>query len=556
MGALSREGSVTIAARLWGSARRWPLPQATRTPPARQDAGPRRYRGPMMPTSPPTGPVLGGPAAASPPEPPRGRSPVLVGLAATVVVVLLVVTAGWALVATASSTPVATGPQAGMESSDPGVPSSSADAWDPRLEPLADFVASTRGRPFLQPVPVRFLSDADFREAIVGASEEPTEERSESLDISTAQLRALDLIGRDVDLAAEADQLVGEGTLAYYDSEADAITIRGEELDPMTEVSVVHELTHAWQDQYFDLDRIDGDDDVLAATLRTVVEGDATVVEDRYIETFSDAERQEYERRLEDVTGAVTDGLADVPDVLQSIFVSPYVIGPGLVRVFDAEGGNPTVDEALVDPPASEMETLQPERYLAGDTPVTVSAPALFSGQEELDTAPFGALSLLVTLAQRLEPQRSLAVVDGWAGDSALTYREGDRRCVAVAVAGVDPGSTDAFAGAFGDWASAGPAGAASVERSGDTATLRSCEVDQAPVEVGQPARLALQYVALRLDVFRQVLEQPRTTPEQAACFAELIVAQVPPTELIDPSGVTPDVARRRGTQAAIECLN
>ena len=225
----------------------------------------------------------------------------------------------------------------------------------------------------------------------------------------------------------------------------------------MTEVSVVHELTHAWQDQYFDLDRIDGDDDVLAATLRTVVEGDATVVEDRFIETFSDAELQEYERRLEDVTASVTDGLAEVPDIIQSIFVSPYVIGPGLVRVLDAEGGNATVDEALADPPSSEMETLQPERYLAGDGPVVIGAPALVAGQEELDTAPFGALSLLVTLAQRLEPQRALAVVDGWAGDSAITYRDGDRRCVAVAVIGVDADATETFVGAFGDWAAAGP---------------------------------------------------------------------------------------------------
>ncbi len=181
---------------------------------------------------------------------------------------------------------------------------------------------------------------------------------------------------------------------------------------------------------------------------------------------------------------------------------------------------------------------------------------AWVAGQEELDTAPFGALSLLVTLAQRLEPQRSLAVVDGWAGDSAITYLDGDRRCVAVAVTGVDAGATETFAGAFGEWAAAGPTGAATVERGESTATLRSCEVDQTPAVVGEPARLALQYVALRLDVFRQVLEQPRTTTEQAACFAEFIVAAVPPAELVDPSVVTPDDARRRGTDAAIECLN
>ncbi|MCU0312016.1 MAG: hypothetical protein MUE36_13865 [Acidimicrobiales bacterium] len=508
----------------------------------------------MRPTSPPTGPLRPSPPPAATEGGSARRSPWQVGIGITLVVVVLLAASGWALVATAGTDVVAAPPS--DVAPEPGSVPAGPDAWDPRVTALADFVADTRGRPFLRPVPVRFLADDEFEAAIGAVGGEPTDEQAASLEVSDAQLRALGLIGPDVDLAAEADQLVAEGTLAYYDSEADAVTIRGDVLDPLTEVSVVHELTHAWQDQHFDLDRLDGDDDVIAATLRTVAEGDATFVEDRYVAAFADAERAEYDRLQGEVATEVTGGLAGVPEVLQAIFVSPYVVGPGLVQVLDAEGGNATVDEALVDPPTSEMETLQPERYLAADAPVPVEAPTLAPGQESIDVAPFGALSLLLTFAQRLEAVRSLEVVDGWAGDNAVTYTEGGRRCVAVAVTGVTGAETEAFAAAFDDWVAAGPAGAGSVDRRGDSAVLRSCEVDEAPAATGEGAQLALQYVALRLDVFRQVLEQPRTTPEQAACFSGRITAQVTPEELVDGSLVDPDEARRRGTEAAIDCLN
>lgn len=473
----------------------------------------------------------------------------MVGTVAILVVLVAIGALGWAIVATTSTREVAAGAVAAG-------PSTPATEWDPRLEPLARVVEQTRGKPFLRPVPAEFLDDEAFVDAVQGEASDLTDEDRTSLDVSTAQLRALGLIAADVDLRSLSEQLVGGGTLAYYDTEAERIIVKGQELDELTRSVVVHELTHAWQDQYTDLDRIDQLDDVRSSTLRTVAEGDATVVEDTYVDGFSSAELRKYEQQQREVSAEARSALVGVPDLLQALFTSPYVVGPGFVRVLDGDGGNSAIDQALVEPPAADIELMLPERYLEGPDPVDVAPPSIGPGQEQLDRSEFGALSLLVTLAQRVDPRRSLDAVDGWAGDASTTYRDNGRSCIAISVVGVDPSASDRLATTFSEWVTAGPAGAASVERAGDTVLLRSCEDPAAVPAPGEPATIALQYVGLRLTLLGQTLEQLRVPIDQAACFADNVVERVTPEELVDGSAVSSEEGERRGATAATACFN
>ena len=82
--------------------------------------------------------------------------------------------------------------------------------------------------------------------------------------------------------------------LAYYDQDEDRIIIRGTEISPALSVTLVHELTHALQDQHFDLDREDESEDGGDEVFRSLVEGDATRVEDGYIASLSDDDRARY----------------------------------------------------------------------------------------------------------------------------------------------------------------------------------------------------------------------------------------------------------------------
>ena len=73
--------------------------------------------------------------------------------------------------------------------------------------------------------------------------------------------------------------------------------MRGTDLDDVdVRVTLVHELTHALQDQHFDLTKLDrgvetsGEDFALTA----LVEGDATSVEDDYLFSLPDDEQDAY----------------------------------------------------------------------------------------------------------------------------------------------------------------------------------------------------------------------------------------------------------------------
>jgi hypothetical protein len=180
----------------------------------------------------------------------------------------------------------------------------------------------------------------------------------------------------------------------------------------------------------------------------------------------------------------------------------------------------------------------------------------LVDGQERLDDGPFGAVTLLLTLAQRIDPRVALDVVDGWAGDNTVTYREDGKGCLAIAVVGVDAEATEAFASSMAEWAAAGPAGSAASERVGDQALLRSCEDPDAPVPTGEQGTLALLYASVRLTLFQQILEQPRIELDQAACFVNEVVGDIAPEELTGETQVLQSEVNRRGTAAAIACLD
>ena len=93
----------------------------------------------------------------------------------------------------------------------------------------------------------------------------------------------LGLLEGDVDLFAESNELNAKGIIGFYSYDDERLRVRGTELTPAVESVLVHELTHALQDQNFDLgDRLEeldkADDTNSSATaegFEALVEGDA-----------------------------------------------------------------------------------------------------------------------------------------------------------------------------------------------------------------------------------------------------------------------------------------
>ena len=330
--------------------------------------------------------------------------------------------------------------------------------------------------------------------------------------------------------------------LAYYDPKSRRIAVRGRELSPATEVTLAHELTHALQDQHYDLTemRSIADRQHTSTALTALVEGDARRVDQRYADQLPAARRARYEQsRAEESSGASDAiGAAGVPDSLVVLFQSPYLLGPPMLEVAESLGGKDAVDELFRDLPRSDSDFLTPTSLADGDGVVEVDRPKLRTG-ERADGKPdvFGAFALYLMLSSRLDPVRALAVADGWGGDTMITLRRGDDTCLRATFAGRSDAAGDAIGHALEQWVAAGPAGAADVKRQGSRSTLTACDPHtQVPSSDGSLAALT---VAVTRD---QILSQFIGGGEKVAtCVANRVVADPTFRPLLAASVADPD---------------
>lgn len=350
--------------------------------------------------------------------------------------------------------------------------------WDRRVVDLIRFVERERGLDFDHPVAVDFLSEVEFKKEVTSDEEELTDEEREELDAFEGAFRALGLVRGDVDLFEEFNTLSGEGVAAFYDYDEERIVVRGEELGAGIRVTLVHELTHALQDQHFDLSRLD-DEDLTSgefAAFQALVEGDAVRVEFAYAASLDEEDAREYERDAGAEAEEAEAGIKDVPVVLRAYFGAPYQLGEGLLAVLESEGGNDEIDDSFDDPPTSDEHLISPFTYLDRDEPGDVPQPEPLEGEDEVDRGDFGALTWYLALAERVDPRRALEAVDGWGGDAYLLYEADGRSCVRVVFRGDRARDVDEMESVLDDWVAEMPAGAARVRRAGNTLTLESCD--------------------------------------------------------------------------------
>ena len=278
--------------------------------------------------------------------------------------------------------------------------------WDPRVVELADFVQRERGALYEHPVPVDFLSPEQYSQRT--RTEEGTlsdDDRAE-LEQFEGTMRALGLLAADVDLFKATNDLVDTGTLAYYDSVEERVVVRGTEVTPGVAVTLAHELTHVLQDQIYALDRYEGEEDKVTSgqsyAFGALVEADADRIEERYRDTLDQATKDAI--AAESDAGLADFENADIPTALTSLFASPYGLGDAFVAVLKATKGQ-SVDAAFSNPPTTEEQILDPFEYLANHGPVPVKRPAT-DGAEVFDQGDFGAVTLMIVLAERIDPYR------------------------------------------------------------------------------------------------------------------------------------------------------
>jgi hypothetical protein len=307
--------------------------------------------------------------------------------------------------------------------------------------------------------------------------------------------------------------------------ETERITVRGTELTPEIRGTLAHEMTHALQDQYVDLDAVEGGLDLDEVSLfRAVVEGDAVRVEDAYVaEELTEAEQTEY--RTGSAESAEEVDLEGVTPALVAFFQAPYVFGPSFVSVLESEEGLAGVNDALRAPPASDRQLLDPRAYRDGTRPEPVDAPPVPEGAEVIEEGVFGALDWYVVLASRVDAKAALAVVDQWAGDSYVTYDDGGKVCVAGRYQAVDAQGADAVFALFDEWTTSMGDAADATEVDDTTVELVSCDPgSDAVVGTSASPDALLAVPAARLAIAADLLEQLEVPLDDAWCVAQAVI--------------------------------
>jgi hypothetical protein len=356
--------------------------------------------------------------------------------------------------AKAAPLPTPTGPQPSIE----------------QFIPVAErFVEQHRGLSFKSHVPVTLLDDAAFRQRLLGKQSAAD---NQAITTTSRDLVALHLIDRTVDLSTASRDLLGAGVSGFYEPKTKSLVVRGVAATPYVRMVLVHELTHALQDQWFGIDRpeLDRADDERSVAFQTVVEGDAVRIENEYHDSMS-AEDQAEAAQEEAGQGGGIPG--DVPRVLVQLIAFPYVIGPEFMSQLDRIGGQAKVDDAFLHPPVSTAEELDLTRYLEHDLPRTVARPrADGTVYDHGVLGEFGLVLLLENVAgmAQLQAAQNASL---WGGDEYVAWTSGSTSCLRLAVLAHTSAEQGALESALQQYAAA--AGATVAQSPGGPTTVTSC---------------------------------------------------------------------------------
>jgi hypothetical protein len=405
--------------------------------------------------------------------------------------------------------------------------------WDDRVADLAKFAERHRGLKFKHPVTVDFLSDDEYGQRARSDPNELTDEDKKQLQNEEGELRALGLMKGEVDLFAAGNDLADAGTAAFYDPDTQRVSVRGTDMTVELKVTLVHELTHALQDQYFDISskrdesfQTSGESEAF----RALVEGDAVRIEDEYIDSLSKADQQTYFNSNSASVEKSQDQLTDVPTALQALMAAPYIYGPPFASILDADGGQHEVDDAFKKPPVDDEQAIDPRQFLDHSDPLEVDKPPLPDGvKDETDSGDFGAIGWYLMLAERIPPAQALKATNGWGGDAYVAFEKDGKTCVSLAWKGDTDTDRQEMRDALDAWAAAMPAGSAKISDDSDLLRVDSCDPGQgADITINDRSLDALQVIGVRSYLTLSAVQDGGLSVDDAFNYGECVVERVP----------------------------
>ena len=434
--------------------------------------------------------------------------------------------------------------------------------WDPRIVKYAHIAEKERGLTFVHPVAVRFLPKEEFQKDVRTDESELDKNDKQDLERSAGLLRAIGMLPAGVDLLGALNDAQGSDTLAYYSFDDQRVTVRGTEVTPAMRSTLVHELTHALQDQHFgigkrmkELSKQGLDSPTTeSSVLDAIVEGDAVRVEALYRDSLSAKQQAALDQGQKDDLTTAQAELKGVPKVIVTMMTAPYALGQAMMQAVADGGGNTAVDAMFREPPTHDAVLLDPFAVLSGDTSAKqVARPALAAGEKKIAAGEFGAVTWYFMLAERVPLVQALDAVSGWGGDNMVGFERDGRTCARVAYVGDTDRDTAAMLQALQTWV-AGSGSNATVSPSGDGLVFESCDSASTTAAGKDTSENALQLAAVRS--FLGINLMKAGAPQELAhCVADRLVHTYSAAQLSDPNfGANDPAVKARLQQVGLAC--
>ncbi len=409
--------------------------------------------------------------------------------------------------------------EAAPVSSIPMIENNHPDAWDSALLPYVAFVAATRGLEFAHPVTVEYLDiEAALNESAQASQANFDEEVVAYFDDWSKVNTILGLTEPGQNPWTAAAESQSAGAVAYYDPDTDVIVLPRGVSGPDLELSIVHELTHALQDQNGLMDGDLGYTEDQQSMNLALTEGDAGVVENAWFKQMSAADQAELQALWD--SEAYSEAYSLESDYFGASFAAPYILGEPVVQIMLQRGGLDELDvaeyevfmttEMLIDPLSATPTPVEAKKRYSNDT-----APAT---ADKGIAGTIGPLALYQTLAPEIGVASAIEAVSGYDTDSFQLWSDGARSCIDLRIWFDDDSEAAQFESLTSEALGLGIIGFTGVPKA---PSLDYVLCDDAPV--GDPANQSVQLLhPISLNNYLIAVLLAEGLPEEAAGCASL----------------------------------
>ncbi len=290
------------------------------------------------------------------------------------------------------------------------------------------------GLPIKGPVKKQIVSREESRQYVIENLHH--ENTPEEIHAQEATMKALGLVSRDFSLEKFLVAFYTEQGAGFYDPRRKTMFIADWLTPDLQQQVLAHELTHALQDQNYDLERFlhaARDNDDASAARQAVVEGHATAAMMQHMLGGANlAALPSLTPLMEPMLHQQMEAFptfSSAPYFFRDMALFPYIQGLGLVQKALGQGGWKNADALFQSPPTSTREVFSPQAYFEHLKLPTVTLPRppvleQAPGLKRIEENTLGELGYDALLGQLVSDQEAKRTATGWQADRYIVYED------------------------------------------------------------------------------------------------------------------------------------